>query len=89
MRAPQSLGIIGHGAFGSFLARIAKRFTPELEMRIYDREITPDGQTFYSIEDACQADVVVIAVSIRARSLERSGLCLAGTVRTECRANDG
>jgi prephenate dehydrogenase len=66
MQAPRSLGIIGHGDFGRFLEMLARRFAPGLSVRIYAREATPDGQRFFTLEEACQSDVVIIAVSIRA-----------------------
>jgi len=62
----QSLGIIGHGDFGRFLETLAKRFLPGVAVRVHARKATPDGVRFFSLEEACQSDIVVIAVSIRA-----------------------
>ena len=61
-----SLGIVGHGAFGVFLESLALRFAPGLELRVFARRQTPDGKRFFSIEETCQCDVVIISVSIRA-----------------------
>ncbi|HEY2007905.1 MAG TPA: prephenate dehydrogenase/arogenate dehydrogenase family protein [Rhizomicrobium sp.] len=66
MQAPRSLGIVGHGDFGRFLEMLARRFAPDLSVRIYAREATPDGVRFFTLEETCQSDVVIIAVSIRA-----------------------
>ena len=62
----QSLGIIGHGDFGRFLETLAKRYLPGVAVRVHARKATPDGVRFFSLEEACQSDIVVIAVSIRA-----------------------
>jgi prephenate dehydrogenase len=66
MQAPRSLGIIGHGDFGRFLEMLARLYAPHLTVRIYSRKAAPDGVRFFSLEQVCQCDVVVIAVSIRA-----------------------
>jgi prephenate dehydrogenase len=66
MQAPRSLGIIGHGDFGRFLEMLARRFAPGVSLRVYARKETPDGSRFFSLEETCQCDVVIIAVSIRA-----------------------
>ena len=62
----RSIGIIGHGDFGRFLETLARRFVPGVAVRVHARKIAPDGTRFFSLEDACKSDVVIIAVSIRA-----------------------
>jgi len=66
MQTPRSLGIIGHGDFGRFLEMLARRFVPDLTVRVHARKAAPDGVRFFTLEQACQSDVVIIAVSIRA-----------------------
>ncbi len=66
MNTPKSVGIVGHGAFGAFLESLARRFAPSLDVRVFARRATPDGARFFTLEQACQCDVVIIAVSIRA-----------------------
>jgi prephenate dehydrogenase len=66
MQAPRSLGIVGHGDFGRFLEMLARHCAPGLSVRVYARKVTPDGVRFFTLEQACQCDVVIIAVSIRA-----------------------
>ena len=62
----RSLGIIGHGDFGRFLETLAKRYLPGVAVRVHARKAAPDGSRFFSLEEACQSDIVVISVSIRA-----------------------
>ena len=40
---PRSLGIIGHGDFGRFLETLARRFLPDLAVRVHARKAVPDG----------------------------------------------
>lgn len=66
MQAPRSVGIVGHGDFGRFLETLARRFAPELCVRVFARRQAPDGARFFSLEETCRCDLVIIAVSIRA-----------------------
>ena len=61
-----SVGIIGYGAFGSFVHTLLKRFAPDVSVRVYSRSHPVDGEIFFSLEEACACDAVVLAVSIRA-----------------------
>jgi prephenate dehydrogenase len=62
----KTLGIIGHGDFGRFLETLARRYLPEVAVRVHARKIAPDGARFFSLEETCQCDAVIISVSIRA-----------------------
>src|ERR1700761_1658156 len=62
----KTIGIIGHGDFGRFLERLAQRFLPDVAVRVYARKAAPDGARFFSLEEVCQSDIVIITVSIRA-----------------------
>jgi prephenate dehydrogenase len=66
MQPPRSLGIIGHGDFGRFLETLAHRLAPGLAVRVFARREAPDGARFFTLEEACRSDIVIIAVSIRA-----------------------
>ena len=66
MQPPRSLGIIGHGDFGRFLETLAHRLAPGLTVRVFARRRAPDGERFFTLEEACRSDIVIIAVSIRA-----------------------
>ena len=60
------VGIIGYGQFGAFLHELLKRFAPSIHVSIYAETMAPDGQTFFSLEKTVAADVVILAVPIRA-----------------------
>jgi prephenate dehydrogenase len=66
IKPPRSLGIVGHGDFGRFLETLAQHYMPSLAMRIYARKAATDSVRFFSLEETCRSDVVIIAVSIRA-----------------------
>ena len=57
----RTLGIVGYGQFGRFIETLAKVYAPELQIRVWSR-----SEPRETLEDVCQSDVVVIAVSIRA-----------------------
>jgi prephenate dehydrogenase len=63
---PESIGIIGYGAFGAFTHELITRFLPGVTVRVFSRTHPADGRTFVSFEDACQSGAVVFAVPIRA-----------------------
>lgn len=60
----KTVGIIGYGHFGAFLADLAQRFLPEVEVRVHSRRKEMDGKRFYDFETTCQSDVVVVAGAI-------------------------
>ncbi len=66
MSTRRSIGIVGYGDFGQFLEVLARKFAPLLEIRISSRRHEPDGTRFFSFEEVCASDIVIIAVSIRA-----------------------
>lgn len=59
-----SIGIIGYGNFGTFLHVLAGRFFPSIEVKIYSRRAEPDHVTFYTFEEACACDVVILCGAI-------------------------
>lgn len=62
----KSIGIIGYGAFGKFIHELLGRFAPSVEVRVYSSRQAPDARTFFTLEDACVADIVILAVPIHA-----------------------
>ncbi len=61
-----SLGLIGYGAFGAFLHRLAERFLPTSPLRIHSGSRQPDGKLFFPLEAVAASDAVVLTVPISA-----------------------
>jgi prephenate dehydrogenase len=61
-----TVGIVGHGAFGQFLALLIAKFAPAVSVRIHSSRHEPDGKTFFSLADVAASDAVVLAVPIAA-----------------------
>lgn len=61
-----TIGILGYGHFGKFLAVLAARFLPQVSIRIYSRQHEPDGKQFFSLAETASADVVILCGSIAA-----------------------
>lgn len=59
-----SIGIIGYGNFGQFLHELATRFFPTIQIKIYSRRAEPDSATFFTFEEACACDVVILCGAI-------------------------
>lgn len=59
-----SIGIVGYGHFGKFVETLVRRFLPAVEVRVYSRRSTPDGERFFGLEDAAASDVVVLCGAI-------------------------
>jgi prephenate dehydrogenase len=62
----KTLGIIGYGSFGSFVHEVARHYTPDIAVRVYSSRFPADNATFFSLEDTCKSDVLVLAVPIHA-----------------------
>ncbi len=62
----KTVGIVGHGNFGGLVEVLARRFAPEINVRIFSLDAKPDEKRFFSLEDAASADAVVLAVPIGA-----------------------
>jgi len=60
----KSVGILGHGHFGRFMVTLAQRFLPGVEVRVYSRRRSPDGELFYDLAQTAAADVVMLCGSI-------------------------
>lgn len=59
-----SVGIVGHGHFGAFVAELILRFQPDIDVRIFSRREVPDGKKFFSLEETAAADAVVLCGAI-------------------------
>src|ERR1700741_4718697 len=62
---PRSVGIVGYGSFGAFVEVLARRFLPEVRIKISSSRFEPDGRKFFPLADVAQCDAVVLAVPIR------------------------
>lgn len=62
---PRSVGILGFGAFGALTRTLIERFAPSVQVKVYSSRHEPDGESFFSLEDACASDAVVLCVPIR------------------------
>ena len=60
-----TVGIVGYGHFGRFLHDLGQRFFPEVEIRVYSRRAEVDNETFFSLEQVAQSDVVILCGAIR------------------------
>ena len=60
-----TIGIIGYGQFGQFIQEILSVRMPEMTVRTYSRRHEPDGDYFFSFEEVCQSDIVIVTVSMR------------------------
>lgn len=58
------IGIVGYGSFGKLVYTLLRRFAPEAQVRVYSSRFEPDGKTFFSLKDVCDADAVVLSVPI-------------------------
>ena len=62
----KSIGIVGYGAFGSFVHTLAKRFLPDVTVQVYSSRNQPDENLFFSLEEVCQSDILILCVPIHA-----------------------
>ena len=60
----KTVGIIGYGQFGAFVHTLGQRFFPDIEYKIYSRRAEIDSQTFFSLEEAAQCDVLILCGSL-------------------------
>lgn len=59
-----SVGIIGYGHFGQFVAQLIERFVPDVPVRVYSRRAELDGKRFFDFETVAQSSVVVLCCGI-------------------------
>ncbi len=60
----KTVGIVGYGHFGQFLEVLAKRFAPDVEVRVYSRRSEPDNEKFFSLADTAECDLVILCGGI-------------------------
>ena len=62
----KSVGIIGFGDFGQFLFSLAKEHFPELEVRVFSSRKETDNKDFFTLEEVCKTDLLLLCVPILA-----------------------
>jgi prephenate dehydrogenase len=60
----KSIGIIGYGSFGAFLAVLIERFAPTVQIRVHSSRYPVDGKRFFTLKDTCVTDALILAVPI-------------------------
>ncbi|MFZ2555839.1 MAG: prephenate dehydrogenase/arogenate dehydrogenase family protein [Minisyncoccia bacterium] len=61
-----TLGIIGYGDFGKFLHELARVHFPDMVVKVSSSRFPADGKTFFSLEEVCKSDILVLTVPISA-----------------------
>lgn len=61
-----SIGIIGYGHFGKLIHTLVKKSAPSVSVRVYSSRSEPDHEMFFSLEEACATDAIVVCVPISA-----------------------
>ncbi len=61
-----SIGIIGFGDFGQFIAALAKEHFPGVQVKISSSRNPADGTRFFSFEETCTTDLLFLCVPISA-----------------------
>ncbi|MCB0334914.1 MAG: prephenate dehydrogenase [Bdellovibrionales bacterium] len=60
-----TIGIVGYGRFGALLETIVQEHCPSAQLKIFSLDQAIDKKTFFSLEDTCSVDYLVLAVPIR------------------------
>lgn len=60
----ETIGIIGYGHFGQFLEILAQRYIPEVTVKVFSHRFEPDGETFFTLQEAASCDAVVLCGAI-------------------------
>ncbi|OGC83285.1 hypothetical protein A3D68_01080 [Candidatus Adlerbacteria bacterium RIFCSPHIGHO2_02_FULL_52_17] len=61
-----NVGIIGFGDFGQFLFALTKEHFPNLSVKVHSSRKQSDGKDFFSLEEVCKTDLVILCVPIAA-----------------------
>ena len=62
----KKVGIVGYGSFGSFAHTLFTVLIPQTQVKVYSSRHEPDGVNFFSFEEVCSCDALMLAVPIRA-----------------------
>jgi prephenate dehydrogenase len=61
-----TLGILGYGDFGKFLHELARVHLPDMAVKVSSSRFPADEKTFFSLEEVCTSDILILAVPISA-----------------------
>src|SRR4051812_30643760 len=61
-----TIGIIGYGAFGSFVHELSRQYHPKMKVLVNSSKNPVDNVTFFAFEDTACCDIVIPAVPISA-----------------------
>lgn len=59
-----TVGIDGYGNFGKFLHELCQRYFPDMKVKVYSRRKEIDNETFFSLEEVANCDVVLLCGAI-------------------------
>lgn len=62
----KTIGIVGYGSFGQFVHMLARMYCPDVVVKVWSRKQLPDTRTFFTFEEVCACDVLIMTVSIAA-----------------------
>lgn len=60
----QSIGLVGYGKFGQLLVKLLASWPTRVDLKIHSPSNQPDEQKFFSLEQVCASDTVIISVPI-------------------------
>ena len=61
----ETIGIVGFGQFGAFLADLAGRYRPAARVRVASGHLPPEDPRVFPLAEVCASDLVLLAVPIR------------------------
>lgn len=61
-----NVGIIGFGDFGQFLFKLTKEHFQNLPVKVFSSRKEPDEKDFFSLDEVCKSDVLLVCVPISA-----------------------
>lgn len=62
----EKIGIIGYGAFGAFMVKLLNTYAPTVEVRVYSSRFPVDEKLFYTLEDTCDVEALILCSPIHA-----------------------
>lgn len=60
----KTVGIVGYGNFGQFVHLLGQKFFPDFEFKIFSNRSKIDRETFFSLEEVGESDILIMCGSI-------------------------